>query len=223
MYISGLTRVEDQNRVMHQSLVSVEETLKNTQKELTTSREEYSALEESYSKLESELNSLRIGCNEKDEEILKLEDAAFDCYEDGFENALQQICALHPDFDLSGADSSMRVLLESFCSILYSIGVILHCQVSTNLFPLWIGVVYLIFVIIFFADKMLHTFSIFKIYVIPGLRVNPNQPCLVRRKLTAWELRNPWRQFVTILSGQQLLSLRLSKLLRRSAPNWSRS
>jgi hypothetical protein len=91
-------------------------------------------------------------CNEKHEENLKLEDAAFDCYKDEFENALQQIRALHPDIDLSGADSSMRVLLESFCSIWYSIGVILRCQVSTNLFPLWIGVVSHIFLIIFFAE-----------------------------------------------------------------------
>jgi len=72
-----LTRVEGQNRVMHQSLVVVEETLKNTQEELTTSREEYNALEKNYSKLESELNSLRIGCNERQEEILKLKDSSF--------------------------------------------------------------------------------------------------------------------------------------------------
>jgi len=62
------------------------------------------------SKLESELNSLRIDCNEKQKEVLKLEGDAYDSYEDGFENALQQIRVLYPDIDLSGADSMMRVL-----------------------------------------------------------------------------------------------------------------
>jgi chromosome segregation ATPase len=102
----SLSLAEHRMEDMEASIVVYKEESRKYQEELKSAREECQTFSEKCSQLEEEKNSREL---EHGQKIKELEHNAYDCYEDGFNNATQQALMFYPHIDFSHVDSSTLV------------------------------------------------------------------------------------------------------------------